>query len=111
MTRLQRTIVLLGLPLAVFVGVALFAPRPAPMFGRVALAITVLGGAYAFAYALIGLATHRVRMPLALGALSLAAGAFLIGTRYLPNAPPGAALLVTLGSALLIVGAVILARG
>lgn len=111
MTRVRRTIILLGLPVALFIGVALFAPRPGPVFGRVALAITVLGGAYAFAYALIGLATHRVRPPAALGALSLAGGAFLIGTRYLPSAMPGAALLVMLGSALLIVGAVIMARG
>lgn len=111
MTRVQRTIILLGLPAALFIGIALFAPRPAPVFGRTALAITVLGGAYAFAYAVIGLATRRVRLPLALGALSLAAGAFLLGTRYLPSALPGAALLVTVGSLLLIVGAVMMARG
>jgi len=111
MTRVHRSIVLWGLPIALFLGVALFAPRPGPVVERIGLAITVLAGSYALAYALIGLVTRQVRPPVAMGLLALAAGAFLLGVRYLPAVVPGTALLTTLGAALLLVGVMVVARG
>jgi len=112
MNRTHR-ILLWGATIVILV-LAIFLPSSAaPHLRTIALLLTGLAGGYAIAYAVIGLASGRVRRLAAAGALVLAAGLFLVGAYHLPGAGAlaGNSTVLTAGTLLFIVGLALQVRG